>query len=186
MSVGPEQVFSVTPAIDALVGLDYEFLPQEAAEAARDGLNQVLLRDAFIESVQRLNDVLPRGDAGEGDSGADQLPIGVGHTHVKNHFLGLSGLDLRDRRQGETRYSKTRQPFADYIRSLNHSLPFPVGFRRHMCFFLKRKTEFRRAQRPDHGLQQSDSTPEKTLPPQQRVVAGRPVLNGRRDPGARS
>ncbi len=54
---GPEQIFSVTPTIDTLVGLGYNFLSQDQNELARDGLNQVLLRDEFIASVQRLNDV---------------------------------------------------------------------------------------------------------------------------------
>ena len=57
MSHGPEEVFSVTPAIDALVAMDYTFLPQDQNELARDGLNQVILRDEFLTAVRRLNKV---------------------------------------------------------------------------------------------------------------------------------
>ena len=54
---GPEHAFSVTPAIDALVAMDYAFIPREQAELGRDGLNQVILRDEFLKAVQRLNKV---------------------------------------------------------------------------------------------------------------------------------
>ncbi|MCB9386073.1 MAG: hypothetical protein H6509_15790 [Bryobacterales bacterium] len=43
-------------AIDTLVGMGCEFRSQEANELARDGPNQVLLRDELIAAVQP-NDV---------------------------------------------------------------------------------------------------------------------------------
>ena len=55
MSQGPEQVFSVTPAIDTLVGMGYDFVPQEQNETDRDGLNQVILRSRFLKQVRKLN-----------------------------------------------------------------------------------------------------------------------------------
>lgn len=38
-------------------GLGYRYLPDSANSAARDGENQVLLRDTVIESIRRLNDL---------------------------------------------------------------------------------------------------------------------------------
>jgi type I restriction enzyme, R subunit len=52
---GPEFGLVEQPAIDVLTGLGYEFLPGEQNEVVRDGLNQVLLRDHVIDTVQRLN-----------------------------------------------------------------------------------------------------------------------------------
>ncbi len=54
---GPEYALVEKPAIDGLTGLGYDYLPSAANQLARDGLNQVLLRDQVIESVQRLNGV---------------------------------------------------------------------------------------------------------------------------------
>jgi type I restriction enzyme, R subunit len=52
---GPEFGLVEKPAIDVLTGLGYDYLPAEQNELARDGLNQVLLRDHVIEAVQQLN-----------------------------------------------------------------------------------------------------------------------------------
>ena len=52
---GPEFALVEKPAIDILTGLGYDHLPAGANETARDGLNQVLLRDPVIEAVRRLN-----------------------------------------------------------------------------------------------------------------------------------
>jgi len=54
---GPEFSLVEKPAIDILTRLGYDYLPPEANEVARDGLNQVLLRDHVTEVVQRLNDI---------------------------------------------------------------------------------------------------------------------------------
>lgn len=54
---GPEFGLVEKPAIDVLIGLGYDYLPAAQNEVARDGLNQVLLRDHVIEAVQRLNGV---------------------------------------------------------------------------------------------------------------------------------
>lgn len=54
---GPEFSLVEKPAIDYLVGLGYEHLPPGDNELARDGLNQVLLRDHVIDAVRRLNGV---------------------------------------------------------------------------------------------------------------------------------
>jgi type I restriction enzyme R subunit len=55
MPHGPEHAFSVTPAIDALVGMGYDFVPQDQNEADRDGLNQVVLKSLFLKQVRKLN-----------------------------------------------------------------------------------------------------------------------------------
>jgi type I restriction enzyme R subunit len=55
MSHGPEHAFSVTPAIEALVGMGYNFVSQEQNETDRDGLNQVILRSRFLNQVRKLN-----------------------------------------------------------------------------------------------------------------------------------
>lgn len=54
---GPEFGLVEKPAIDILADLGYDYLPAKKNELARDGLNQVLLRDQVIEAVQRLNGV---------------------------------------------------------------------------------------------------------------------------------
>lgn len=54
---GPEFGLVEKPAIDVLTGLGYEYLAAEQNEVARDGLNQVLVRDHVIDAVQRLNGV---------------------------------------------------------------------------------------------------------------------------------
>lgn len=54
---GPESSLVEKPAIDLLTGLGYDHLPPAANELARDGLNQVLLRDHVVAAVQRLNGV---------------------------------------------------------------------------------------------------------------------------------
>lgn len=52
-----EYAFAEKPCIDELVALGWSWLPPEANEAARDGLNQVILRDVFIEAITRINGV---------------------------------------------------------------------------------------------------------------------------------
>jgi len=52
---GPEFALVEGPAIEFLEGLGYVHMPRDAHELARDGLNQVLLRDEVLEAVQRLN-----------------------------------------------------------------------------------------------------------------------------------
>jgi type I restriction enzyme, R subunit len=52
---GPEFGLVEKPAIDVLTGLGYVHLQAEQNELARDGLNQVLLRDHVINAAQRLN-----------------------------------------------------------------------------------------------------------------------------------
>lgn len=54
---GPEFHLVEKPAIDVLTGLGYDHLPASENETARDGLNQVLLRDHVIDAVRRLNDL---------------------------------------------------------------------------------------------------------------------------------
>jgi type I restriction enzyme, R subunit len=57
VSYGPEFLLAEKPCVDALAALGYGYLPLEQAEAARDGLNNVLLRPVLVEAVQRLNGV---------------------------------------------------------------------------------------------------------------------------------
>jgi type I restriction enzyme, R subunit len=52
---GPECLLAEKPCLGALAALRYEYLPPEHAEAAREGLNNVLLRPVLVEAVQRLN-----------------------------------------------------------------------------------------------------------------------------------
>jgi type I restriction enzyme R subunit len=54
---GPEFALVEKPTIDFLKDLGYSYLPPSKNELARDGMNQVFLRDEFIEGVQRLNEV---------------------------------------------------------------------------------------------------------------------------------
>jgi type I restriction enzyme R subunit len=73
MGFGPEFRLAEKPCIEGLVALGYGYLPPAETketvkvapehlrdgnnESARDGSNQVLLREEFIESVQLINDV---------------------------------------------------------------------------------------------------------------------------------
>ena len=57
MSPGPEFALVEGPAIEFLEGMGYTHVPRNQHELARDGLNQVLLRDNVLEAVQRLNGV---------------------------------------------------------------------------------------------------------------------------------
>lgn len=52
-----EYAFAEKPCIDELVALGWTWLPPEQNEAARDGLNQAILRDVFVEAVMRINGV---------------------------------------------------------------------------------------------------------------------------------
>ena len=49
MLTGPEDWFAETPCIDYLLTLGYEYLPPDQNQAARDGLNHVILREIFLE-----------------------------------------------------------------------------------------------------------------------------------------
>jgi type I restriction enzyme R subunit len=57
MSHGPEYLLAEKPAIDALVAFGYNYMPPEQSDAAREGLNNVLLRPVVVDAVQRLNGV---------------------------------------------------------------------------------------------------------------------------------
>ena len=57
MSTPCEYTLAEKPCIDALVDMDYTWLPPSQNDRARDGQNQVILRDELIQAVQRINDV---------------------------------------------------------------------------------------------------------------------------------
>jgi len=57
MNYGPEYSLVEKPSIDILQHLGYQWLKPSKNEKARDGLNQVILKDTFIEAVCRINDV---------------------------------------------------------------------------------------------------------------------------------
>lgn len=57
MSSGPEYALVEKPCIDTLVSLGYGWLPPDQNEAARDSLNQVILRDTCIQALQRINGI---------------------------------------------------------------------------------------------------------------------------------
>jgi type I restriction enzyme R subunit len=52
-----EYLLSEKPCIDELTALGWQWLKPNANELARDGLNQVILRDECIASIQRINSV---------------------------------------------------------------------------------------------------------------------------------
>ena len=57
MLSGPEDWLAESPCLNYLRQLGYTWLKPEANEAARDGLNQVLLRDELLAALQRINGV---------------------------------------------------------------------------------------------------------------------------------
>ncbi len=57
MSHGPEYTLVEKPIIDILKGLGYDYLKPEENVAARDGLNNVILRDVFVRALMRINGV---------------------------------------------------------------------------------------------------------------------------------
>jgi type I restriction enzyme, R subunit len=57
MTFGPEYALVEKPSIDILQQLGYEWLKPSENEAVREGLNQVILKDTFIEAVCRINGV---------------------------------------------------------------------------------------------------------------------------------
>ncbi len=52
-----EYLLAEKPCVDELVALGWHWLRPKDNELARDGLNQVILRDAFLAAVQRINEV---------------------------------------------------------------------------------------------------------------------------------
>lgn len=54
---GPEFSLVEGPAVEFLEGMGYVHMPPAEHEPARDGLNQVLLRDEVLGAVQRLNGI---------------------------------------------------------------------------------------------------------------------------------
>ncbi|MFZ4126295.1 MAG: type I restriction endonuclease, partial [Rickettsiales bacterium] len=52
-----EYLLAEKPCLDELHALGWAVMPPKANEQARDGLNQVILRDTFIEAIQRINSV---------------------------------------------------------------------------------------------------------------------------------
>lgn len=57
MATPCEFTLAEKPCLDYLQELGYKILPANQNEAARDGLNQVLLRDTLIQAIQELNQV---------------------------------------------------------------------------------------------------------------------------------
>jgi len=57
MTYGPEYSLVEEPSIDILQHLGYQWLKPSKNEEARDGLNQVILKDVFIEAVCRINEI---------------------------------------------------------------------------------------------------------------------------------
>ncbi len=55
MPTPSEYTLAERPSIDALTSIGYNWLKPAKNDRARDGQNQVILRDVFLESVQRLN-----------------------------------------------------------------------------------------------------------------------------------
>ncbi|HEY9296493.1 MAG TPA: type I restriction endonuclease [Phormidium sp.] len=45
------------PCIDTLENLGYTYLPPAQNKTARDSLNQVILKDIFIQSIQKINNI---------------------------------------------------------------------------------------------------------------------------------
>ncbi len=54
---GPEYTLAEKPVIDYLKSLGYVWLRPEANEDARDGLNNVILRDELVAAIKRINGV---------------------------------------------------------------------------------------------------------------------------------
>ena len=52
-----EYLLAEKPCVDELVALGWHWLRPKDNELARDGLNQVILRDEFIAAIQRINNV---------------------------------------------------------------------------------------------------------------------------------
>jgi len=57
MSTPCEYTLAEKPCIDGLKALGYSWLHPTKNELARDGLNQVLLRDEFISAISEINDI---------------------------------------------------------------------------------------------------------------------------------
>lgn len=57
MLSGPEDWLAESPCLNYLRQLGYTWLKPDANEAARDGLNQVLLRDELLAALQRINGI---------------------------------------------------------------------------------------------------------------------------------
>ena len=55
--MGTEDTLVEQPIINYLKNMGYQYLPPSENESARDGLNNVLLRDVLISSLVRLNDI---------------------------------------------------------------------------------------------------------------------------------
>jgi len=54
---GPEYALAEKPVIDALQSIGYRWLRPAANEDARDGLNNVILRDELVAAITRINGV---------------------------------------------------------------------------------------------------------------------------------
>ena len=57
MKGGPEYNIVEKPIIDYLKGMGYKWLKPQENITSRDGLNQVILRDIFISSIIRINNI---------------------------------------------------------------------------------------------------------------------------------
>ena len=57
MTTPCEYTLAEKPCIDALVGLDYTWMRPSQNDIARDGQNQVILRDELIQAVKKINGV---------------------------------------------------------------------------------------------------------------------------------
>ena len=57
MTTPCEYTLAEKPCIDALVNLGYTWMPPSQNDRARDGQNQVILRDILIQAIQDINNV---------------------------------------------------------------------------------------------------------------------------------
>lgn len=57
MSQNPEYQLVEKPCLDTLVNLGYTYLPPAQNKTARDSQNQVILKDIFIQSIQKINNI---------------------------------------------------------------------------------------------------------------------------------
>ena len=57
MNQGPEQTLVEMPSVKILQGLGYEYLKPEDNITAREGLNNVILKDTFINALMRINSI---------------------------------------------------------------------------------------------------------------------------------
>jgi type I restriction enzyme R subunit len=57
MTTPSEYTLAEKPCVDALLAMGYEWLRPSQNDFARDGQNQVILRDTFIEAIGRINSI---------------------------------------------------------------------------------------------------------------------------------